>query len=121
MHDTLLTNITMNGRQYDDQQFEQAIHIAGISNWLNDQPDTTLLTENGRNISGGQRQRVALARALYKNANVIILDEPFSELDEQAEQTVLLHLQQMAAAGKLIILITHNPKSFTYCNKIIAV
>jgi ABC-type multidrug transport system fused ATPase/permease subunit len=123
MHDTLLANITMNGQQYNTAQFQQAVDIAGMHHWMNNLPQTldTVVTENGRNISGGQRQRIALARALYKNANVIILDEPFSELDEQSEQKVLQHLQQMAASGKIVILITHNTKSLSFCNKIVAI
>lgn len=123
MHDTLLANITMNGQHYDVERFTNAAGITDITSWMKQLPDDiyTLLTENGRNISGGQRQRIALARALYKNANVIILDEPFSELDEKAEAAVLQHLQRMAASGKIIILITHNPNSLAYCNKIVQV
>lgn len=121
MHDTLLTNITLNGKQYDAPRLQQSLETAGIADWLNKLPAgmDTLLTENGKNISGGQRQRIALARALYKNASLIILDEPFSELDEKAEEKLLHHLQQMASTGKMIILITHNKKSLAWCNKII--
>lgn len=125
MYDTLLANITLNGRQYHEQRLQKALDITGISEWLSragvglPAGINTLLTENGKNISGGQRQRIALARALYKDANVLLLDEPFSELDEKAEDTLLHHLQQLAAAGKIVILITHNKKSLAWCNKII--
>jgi ABC-type multidrug transport system fused ATPase/permease subunit len=125
MYDTLLANITLNGRQYarDDagQRLQKALDISGVSEWMSQLPDglNTLLTENAKNISGGQRQRIALARALYKEANLIILDEPFSELDEKAEEKLLHHLQQLAAAGKIVILITHNKKSLSWCNKTI--
>jgi ABC-type multidrug transport system fused ATPase/permease subunit len=122
MYDTLLTNITLNGKHYDAPRLQQSLNIAGISDWLHQLPAgmNTLLTENGKNISGGQRQRISLARALYKNADLFILDEPFSELDEKSEEKLLHHLQQLAAAGKMIILITHNKKSLAWCNKIIA-
>lgn len=125
IYDTLLANITLNGRQYSregaGQRLQKALDISGISEWLPALPQDilTTLSENAKNISGGQRQRIALARALYKEASVLILDEPFSELDEKAEATLLHHLQQMAAAGKMIILITHNKKSLAACNKII--
>lgn len=125
MYDTLLANITLNGRQYSregaGQRLQKALDISGVSEWLPQLPDglNTLLTENGKNISGGQRQRIALARALYKEVDLIILDEPFSELDEKAEEKLLHHLQQLAAAGKIVILITHNKKSLHWCNKII--
>ena len=76
--------------------------------------------ENGKNISGGQQQRIAIARALYKNADLVLLDEPFNELDEESEISLLEHFQDLAQKGKLIILITHNKKSLSYCNKIIS-
>jgi ABC-type bacteriocin/lantibiotic exporter with double-glycine peptidase domain len=122
MYDTLLANITLNGRQsHERQRLQKALDISGVSEWLSQLPDglNTLLTENAKNISGGQRQRIALARALYKEANLIILDEPFSELDAKAEENLLHHLQQLAAAGKIVILITHNKKNLSWCNKII--
>jgi ABC-type multidrug transport system fused ATPase/permease subunit len=121
LYDSLLANITLNGQQHHEQRLHKALDTAGISEWLPKLPAgiNTLLTENGKNISGGQRQRIALARALYKEANVLILDEPFSELDEKAEEKLLHHLQQLATAGKIILLITHNKKSLQICNKII--
>jgi ABC-type multidrug transport system fused ATPase/permease subunit len=121
IYDSLLANITLSDQPHNEQRLHKAFDITGISEWLPRLPAgiNTLLTENGKNISGGQRQRIALARALYKEANVLILDEPFSELDENAEEKLLFHLQQLAAAGKLVILITHNKKSLQACNKII--
>ncbi|HEY8896995.1 MAG TPA: ABC transporter ATP-binding protein [Niastella sp.] len=121
IYDTLLANITLNGQQYHEQRLQKALDITGITDWLPHLPDGihTLLSENAKNISGGQRQRMALARALYKDAGVLILDEPFSELDEKAEEKLLHYVQQMAASGKMIILITHNKKSLAACNKII--
>jgi ABC-type bacteriocin/lantibiotic exporter with double-glycine peptidase domain len=125
MYDTLLANITLNGQHYQEERLQKALDVTGISAWLplegaGHAGINTLLTENGKNISGGQRQRIALARALYKEANVMLLDEPFSELDEKAEESLLQHLQQLAASGKIIILITHNKKSLQVCNKIIS-
>ena len=60
----------------------------------------TVITENGKNISGGQRQRIVIARALYKDADVILLDEPFNELDRVAENAFLAHFDQLAQSVK---------------------
>nr|WP_242696372.1 ATP-binding cassette domain-containing protein [Longitalea luteola] len=122
MYDTLLANITLDGQHYHQQRLHKALDTAGISAWMPSLPAGiyTLLTENAKNISGGQRQRIALARALYKEANVLLLDEPFSELDEKAEEKLLQHLQQLAASGKIVILITHNKTSLQACSKIIS-
>jgi len=80
----------------------------------------TITRENGKNISGGQRQRIMLARALYHDFDLLILDEPFGELDDQSEQCILKKLQLLAQQGKMILFITHNKASLYYCNKIIS-
>jgi len=78
------------------------------------------ITENGKNISGGQQQRIIIARALYKDADLIILDEPFNELDEESEISILKKLQGMTQNGKTVILITHNKGSLSFCTKIVS-
>jgi ABC-type multidrug transport system fused ATPase/permease subunit len=119
MYDTVLANISLNAPDVHPQRLQQALALTGITTTLPAGIDT-MLTENGKNISGGQRQRIALARALYKDASVLILDEPFSELDEKAEEQLLQNLQQLAAGGKMILLVTHNKRSLEKCCKIIS-
>jgi ABC-type transport system involved in cytochrome bd biosynthesis fused ATPase/permease subunit len=60
-----------------------------------------------------------LARALYHDFDLLILDEPFGEIDQQAEEIILLQLKQLAAQGKIILFITHNIASLKHCNKLI--
>ena len=79
-----------------------------------------MITENGKNISGGQQQRITIARALYKNAELIMLDEPFNELDEPSAILLAQHFKEMAANGKTVIMITHDSKCLSYCNKVIS-
>ena len=122
IHDTILQNITLNGRDYDEGKFQQALAVSGLNGVIDAFPEKweKLIAENGKNISGGQKQRIAIARALYKNADLIILDEPFNELDEESENSLLRHFKQLSLTGKLIILITHNKKSLTFCTKIVS-
>jgi ATP-binding cassette, subfamily B, bacterial len=63
--------------------------------------------ENGAELSGGQWQKVALARAFYKNADIIILDEPTSAIDPIAEYDIFMQFKEMAR-DKILILITHR-------------
>jgi len=119
LHDTLLHNITLNGSHYHEKKFQRAVQTAGLLQFLPRQHDDTLIAEQGRNISGGQRQRIAIARALYKDADLIILDEPFNELDQASEQTLLQHFKHLTEQGKMVILITHHKESFSFCNKIL--
>lgn len=60
-------------------------------------------------LSGGQMQRVALARALVVNADVILADEPTSELDEGNRDRVLAELRREARRGAVVVVATHDP------------
>jgi ABC-type multidrug transport system fused ATPase/permease subunit len=79
-----------------------------------------VIKENGKALSGGQRQRIAFARALYKEADLVILDEPFSELDIEMERRMLQEVKRLASEGKMILLITHHVQQTPYCNKIVS-
>ncbi|HSC39661.1 MAG TPA: ABC transporter ATP-binding protein, partial [Chitinophagaceae bacterium] len=122
MHDTILANIILDTGGYDRQRLQSALAAAGLEPFLLKQPAGihTILSENGRNISGGQRQRIALARALYKEADLYLLDEPFSELDEASETSLLQHFAGLARQGKLVLLVTHNKKSLSYCTQVVS-
>ena len=79
-----------------------------------------IITENGKNISGGQQQRITIARAIYKGADLILLDEPFNELDETSEKLLLNHFRNLAKNGSIVIMVTHNQHSLSWCNKVIS-
>ncbi len=119
LHDSIVKNITLQESDFDEDKLTRIVTMTGIDKLIIGLPMglNTLITENGKNFSGGQRQRILLARALYKDADLIILDEPFSELDEPAERDMLKNLQTITAEGKMIILITHNHEALDYCNK----
>jgi len=121
IHDTIKTNICFD-TTIDNDRFANAIHISGLDKFVATIPEgfEKIITEQGKNISGGQRQRIAIARALYKKANIYILDEPFNELDEVSEISLLEYFSKLTESGCIVLLITHNPKSLSYCNKIIS-
>ena len=122
IHDTLLRNITLEESGHDQKKLHYAIQVSGLDTFIARYPEglDKMIMENGKNISGGQQQRISIARALYRNADLILLDEPFNELDETSEISLLEHFRELAQQGKLIILITHNKKSLSYCTKIIS-
>lgn len=119
IHDTILRNIILDEKDYDELRLRDAIQKAGLADLIASYPEGLhkMIAENGKNISGGQRQRIAIARALYKDAALIILDEPFNELDETAEAGLLQYFKELASTGKMIVLITHDSKSLAYSNK----
>ena len=74
--------------------------------------------ERGVKLSGGQRQRIGIARALYRDANLIILDEPTNALDAETEKKVMDSLANLKAT---IIMVSHSDTSLKYFDKIIDV
>jgi ABC-type multidrug transport system fused ATPase/permease subunit len=120
--DTVLRNIVLDEEADDPAKLDEVIRMTGLEAFTGVFPEglNKQLKENGKNISGGQRQRIAFARALYKEADLLILDEPFSELDEVSEEKMLDHCRRLAEAGRAVLLITHSKKSLSFCNKIIS-
>ena len=82
------------------QKAEEVLAVVGLTSWVHHRPET---------LSGGMRQRVGLARALATDADILIMDEPFSALDpliRSEMQDELLRLQQLL--HKTILFITHD-------------
>ena len=119
LHDSLLNNITLGAELPDMKKIDQVLAVTGLDRLVSQAADGVglMLAEQGKNISGGQRQRVALARALYKESRVILVDEPFNELDLKAEISLLAHLKSLSEEGKIILLISHQDRCLSYCNK----
>ena len=120
IHDSIQNNIALSDEP-DMERLWLALNETGLTNFITESEKglDTVITENGRNISGGQRQRIMMARALYRDADLYIFDEPFSELDKETSGELILHLQSLADSGKMVLLITHDPDALQNCSKII--
>ena len=115
-------NITAGGRRQDDRIF-QALRQADAEEMVRSLPEglSTYLYKSlaeGVEISGGEAQKLALARALYKDAPVVVLDEPTAALDPKAEAEVYAHFDQMVE-GRTSIYISHRMSSCRFCDDII--
>ena len=72
-------------------------------------------------LSGGQMQRVACARGLVVGADVLLADEPTSELDEGNRGLVLAELRHEAARGAVVVVATHDPAVVAACDRHVAI
>lgn len=75
----------------------------------------------GAYLSAGQRQRIGLARALFGNPNLIILDEPNSNLDGPGEQALQSAIAAAKARGATVIIIAHRPNAIVHCTKLMVI
>jgi len=121
LHDTIRNNITLDENNWNEGRLKEVIATCGLCNLINQHPEglDQMITENGKNLSGGQRQRIMLARALYYDFDLLIMDEPFGEMDQQSENEILADLKQLTQDGKMILFITHNKAVLSFCNKIV--
>lgn len=116
-------NVTLGAVDHDGA-LQQAALAAGLEERLAQLPrgwDTPLykiFDEDGIEFSGGESQKLAIARAVYKNAPIVILDEPTAALDPIAEYEVYRHFDRLVG-GKTAIYISHRLSSCRFCDKII--
>lgn len=69
---------------------------------------TDLASRQIGSISGGQRKRAFLARAIAQDADILLLDEPFSGVDKPSEQLIVKLLRELAGSGKTVLVATHD-------------
>jgi len=80
---------------------------------------TDFATRQIGELSGGQKKRAFLARALAQDASVILLDEPFTGVDVQTEQTIITLLREMRDDGRVMLVSTHDLGSVPeYCDRV---
>lgn len=103
----------------DYQRVRKAARQAQIADLIESWPQgyQTRIGERGIKLSGGQRQRLGLARALYKQADVIILDEATNALDLATEQAVM-HTIHALAGDVTLIIVAHRHSAFTKCDRV---
>ncbi|MGB5170996.1 MAG: peptidase domain-containing ABC transporter [Eudoraea sp.] len=103
------------------EKIERICKTIGILDFIEELPEGfyTYLGENGVALSGGQRQRIAIARALYKEPEILVLDEATSSLDSEAESYIQRAIQQMQKQKKTVIIIAHRLSTIVHADNII--
>lgn len=103
-------NVRLGRADASDEEVAEALRRAGAGDFVAELPlgADTPLGEDGAFLSGGERLRIALARALVKDAAVVILDEPTSQLDLATERAVLAAVDEVTR-GRTLLTVTHRP------------
>ncbi len=111
------------GAEVGDEAADAMFEKVGLLEKINSLPkgrDTLMFREfdrDGVQLSGGEQQKLAIARALYKNAPVVILDEPTAALDPMAEYEIYCKFNELVG-GKTAVYISHRLSSCRFCDRI---
>lgn len=118
---SILENITLGEPDADIGKVMHVARLLGMHELIEKMPRgyDTILEEQGMNLSGGQRQRLAIARALYRDPQVLILDEATAALDSESERCVWKALAWFKKSSRTIVLITHQLKNAWLCDHIL--
>jgi ABC-type bacteriocin/lantibiotic exporter with double-glycine peptidase domain len=119
---SILENIAI-GYEIDEINLEKAkqvAKIAQINDFIEKLPNQYYekVGERGIRLSGGQRQRIGIARALYRNASIIILDEPTNALDKETEKLVMDSILNLGKDVTLIM-ISHSNRLLEHFDQVI--
>lgn len=114
---TLAENIALSA-QIDRPKAQGVVSRLGLRLTDLDQPLRRDLDEKGVEVSGGEGQKIAIARALYKDAPMVILDEPTAALDPISESEIYEQFNQLVD-GKLALFISHRLSSCRFCDRIL--
>lgn len=107
----------------DEEKVTEVLKLTGLLEDVEKLPegmDTMIFKsydEHGTELSGGQQQKTAIARALYRDAPIVILDEPTAALDPIAEYEIYRQFETLVG-GKTAIYISHRLSSCRFCDKI---
>ena len=120
---TIRENVACDSKDVDDERVKTALEKVGLwkkvedtENGL-DQMMLKVIDENGTDFSGGERQKLSIARGLYKDAAMVIMDEPTAALDALAEAEIYENFGSLVE-GKTAVYISHRLASTRFCDKI---
>ena len=115
---TISSNIHLdNENVINEEKIDKVLKISKLEKFIPIKNKLNIVGERGKKLSGGERQRIGVARALYREKDIIILDEPFSALDKNTGRKILSNLKKIK--GQTIIIISHDQFVVQFCNKII--
>jgi ATP-binding cassette subfamily B protein len=117
----VVDNIAVGDFNPDMSRVFEVCNKLGMTNFIEQLPHgfNTYLGEKGATLSGGQQQRIAIARALYRNPEILILDEATSSLDSRAETFVQNTLRLLREENKTVVVIAHRLSTINMAQRVI--
>lgn len=118
--DTIARNIVPNGESINKQKLFHAVTIANIKEFIEELPLSynTQIGIEGHGLSQGQKQRILIARAIYKNPQLIFLDEATNSLDAHNERSIMDNLNQFLK-GRTSIIVAHRLSTVRTADQIV--
>jgi len=119
LDDSLAANIAfgVSEKNIDRERVREVLKLAQLEDHVRSLPEgmDTMVGERGAKFSGGQRQRIGIARALYRDPEIIVMDEATNALDLETEQEFLESMKSLLGK-KTLIIIAHRLSSLNICD-----
>lgn len=119
-HDTIARNIQVGNLKATQEEIEEAAKKANIHDFIMSLPQgySTNVGELGDTLSGGERQRIGIARAFLHQSDLLLLDEPTSNLDSLNEGIILKTLKE-ETVSRTVILVSHRDSTMSIADKVV--
>ena len=117
---TIAQNIGRFDAASRDADIIEAAKVAGVHDMILALPDgyATVIGHHAQPLSSGQIQQLGLARALYRIPRLVVLDEPNSNLDADADEAMSLAIQILRERGSVVVVMAHRPSAISSVNKL---
>ncbi|XP_052182726.1 ABC transporter C family member 8 isoform X2 [Diospyros lotus] len=111
------------GKPMENSKYEKAVKACALDKDISsfDHGDLTEIGQRGINMSGGQKQRIQLARAVYNDADIYLLDDPFSAVDAHTAAALFKDCVMTSLENKTVLLVTHQVEFLSAVDNILVV
>ena len=122
--ENIIRNIFFDDVDFNQKNFERCLKISNLDSLIKSFPEKELtqVGENSIKMSGGQKQMIGIARAIYRNSEILILDEATSSIDSSNTKQILDKIKKFQFENNIkIIIISHDIKVMNICDKIFSI